>query len=142
MEWGDTLGDINYIAVVLATISTFIVGSIWYSMGVFGKTWAKELGLTQKQLNDKDAAMRAMMHSAVASFITAVVLAALMYATGTDELAEGALFGAVVGFGIAMTSAVTHDVFSRVSATLTRIHGLHDIVKFAVMGAIIGGIGF
>ena len=35
--------EINWLAVVLATASSMVIGSIWYSKSVFGKTWAKVL---------------------------------------------------------------------------------------------------
>ena len=65
-----------------------------------------------------------------------------MFSTGTDGWADGALFGAVVGLGFAMAAMVTHDSFEQRSLTLTRINGLHDIVSIAVMGAVIGAVGF
>ena len=33
--------EINYWAVLLATISTMVVGSVWYTPKVFGTRWAK-----------------------------------------------------------------------------------------------------
>jgi len=108
---------------------------------MFGKTWMKETGLSKKDVENKDGMAHAMAHSALASFISASVLAALLIGTFTVGAADSAVFGAVIGFGIALSSMVTHDVFSKVSKTLTRLNGAHDIVKFAIMGAIIGGIG-
>ena len=33
--------QVNYLAVVLAMLSSLVVGSIWYAQKVFGNTWAK-----------------------------------------------------------------------------------------------------
>ena len=139
MEWLETLNDVNYYAVVAAVVASFVVGMVWYSKAVFGNAWMKELGLKDKDVQDKEGMMRSMLMSAVASFIAATTLAALLLGTGTTGAADGAVFGGIVGFGIAMSSMVTHDVFSKTSSMLTRINGLHDIVKFAVIGAILGG---
>ena len=142
MDWIEIFQEINYLAVLVAVASTFAVGMFWYSPGVFGRAWMKELGMKEKDMKNKEGMGRAMVHSGIASFFASSVVAALMFATVTDGAVDGAIFGAVIGFGIAMSSMVTHDVFSKVSDTLTRINGLHDIVKFAVIGAVIGGFGF
>jgi hypothetical protein len=142
MDWLEALGDINYWAVLVAVASSFAVGMAWYSESVFGKTWMKLSGISKKDTEDKEGMMNAMGMSAVASFFSVSVVAALMLATGTDGWADGAIFGAVVGFGIAMGSMVVHNSFSKVPKMLTKINGIHDVVRFAIFGAIIGGFGF
>lgn len=41
------MGSINWLAVLVAGISSFVVGGIWYSPGLFGKAWMKDNGLTE-----------------------------------------------------------------------------------------------
>lgn len=41
--------QINWLAVVLATLSSMIVGSIWYAKPVFGEKWAKLVKLDDKK---------------------------------------------------------------------------------------------
>lgn len=142
MDWLETFKDINALGVLAAVVSTFAVGMTWYAESVFGKRWMKLEGLSKEDVEDKEGMMQAMLHSTIASVFSALVLAALMLATGTDGAVEGAIFGAIVGFGIAMSSLVTHDVFSKKPTQLTRINGLHDVVSFAVMGLFIGAVGF
>lgn len=142
MEWLETIKDINYLAVLFAVLSTFAVGMSWYSLKVFGKTWMKELGIKEKDMNNKEGVMKAMAYSTLGSILSAIVLAALMLATNTVGWVDGAIFGAVIGLGIAVASMLTHDAFSLKSFTLTKINGGHDVVSYAVMGAIIGGFGF
>ncbi|MFV0646036.1 MAG: DUF1761 domain-containing protein [Sphingomonadaceae bacterium] len=43
------MGNINLLAVILAAATFFVVGSIWYGI-FFGKTWQKELGLSDADL--------------------------------------------------------------------------------------------
>ena len=40
-----TVPEINYIAVVLATLSSMLVGSIWYTPKVFGTYWMRQSGI-------------------------------------------------------------------------------------------------
>ncbi len=72
--------QVNWLAVVLATLSTMVVGSIWYAPQVFGKKWMKLIGKTEKELgNNKAAATQAILITLVVSFISAYVLAHLSY---------------------------------------------------------------
>ena len=42
--------EINWIAVVVATLSSFALGALWYSPALFGKAWQREVGLTDEQV--------------------------------------------------------------------------------------------
>lgn len=42
--------EFNFLAVLVAALSSFVVGFIWYNPKVFGTIWMKEAGLTQEQL--------------------------------------------------------------------------------------------
>ena len=41
---------INWIAVLVAGISSFGLGAIWYSPKLFGNAWMKDNGLTEEKL--------------------------------------------------------------------------------------------
>ena len=55
--------EINYWAVILATLSSMLVGSVWYTPKVFGNYWMKQSGVTPSG-NSKDAIrpIRARIH--------------------------------------------------------------------------------
>lgn len=42
--------EINYIAVVLAALSSFAVGAFWYSEGVFGAKWRALIKMDKKTM--------------------------------------------------------------------------------------------
>ncbi len=138
MDWGSQLGDLNWWAVVGATASTFVVGSAWYSMSVFGKKWAKLIGLSEKDMKSGDGMTEVFVMTGITSFITAAVMGALMMATGTSGAADGLLFGAIAGVAFRFGSHVMHNGFARRSKDLTWIDGMHDIVALAVVGAVLG----
>jgi len=138
MQWTDALSDLNWWAVIAATVSTFMVGGIWYSASVFGKKWAKLVGITIKEMNSGEGMAETFTMTGIASLIASAVMGALMLATGTTGLLEGLLFGAVVGLAFRFGAHVTHNGFARRSKDLTWIDGLHDITAMAVVGAILG----
>lgn len=137
MDWG-TFTGLNWWAIIGATLSSFVVGGVWYSEQAFGKKWAKLVGMTVKEMNDSEGMGKRFGMTGLASFVTAVVLAKLLLATGTTGLIDGLVFGAVTGFAFRLGAHVIHNGFAKKSDTLTWIDGAHDIVAMAIMGAILG----
>ena len=63
--------QINYLAVLVATIACMIVGFLWYSPFLFGKSWMKEMGFTDKSMNEKKK--KGMFKSYIAMFVIALI---------------------------------------------------------------------
>ena len=71
------LPEINYWAVILATLSSMIVGSIWYTPKVFGNYWMKTAGVTPSgKMSD---ATGPIITTLLVSFVTAWVLAGSVF---------------------------------------------------------------
>ncbi|GAA1536841.1 hypothetical protein HD600_001464 [Microbacterium ginsengiterrae] len=135
--------EINYWAVLIATVGSMIVGSIWYTPKVFGRRWAK---LARVDLNDPNMtaaqAWMPLVIGAVMGFASAWVLA------GASAISwhfyDGSFFGAAIVTAILLwagfTAArfITHDGFERRPTTLTVLNIAHELVTFLVMGAVIG----
>ncbi len=140
MDWADQLSNINYWAVLLATLSSFAIGATWYAWGVFGKQWVKLVGLTKADVEKPKGMEKTYLLTAVGSFIAATTLAVLLRATSTEGVFDGLVFGAVLGIAFRLTSHIMHNGFARVDYKLSLIDGFHDTVQMAVMGAILGGL--
>lgn len=134
--------EINYWAVLLATLSTMVVGSVWYAPKVFGNRWAR---LAKVDMNADKTALQAWMPIIVAiltSFVTAWVLAGAT--TIAWHFYEGSYLGAAVVTGVALwagfTAArfITHDAFEGRPSSLTVLNIAHEVVTVLVMAVIIG----
>ena len=44
------MSTINWVAVLVAGISAFVIGGIWYSPGLFGKAWMKDSNLNEEEI--------------------------------------------------------------------------------------------
>ncbi len=79
--------DINYVAVIAATIAQFIFGAIWY-MPIFGKIWGKIHGFDQVAPATQKEMMKGMWKWLVVQFIftliTTVVFAIFVNKVTTD----------------------------------------------------------
>ncbi|GHD78490.1 uncharacterized protein DUF1761 [Salinibacterium amurskyense] len=132
--------EINYIAVILATLSSMIVGTIWYSPRVFGNYWMKAAGVTPSG-NSADA-IRPIVVTVIVSFITAWVLAGAAFIAfdfyGGSFFVNTLLTSIVLWGGFTAARFITHDQFDGRPNGLTVLNVSHEFVTIVVMALIIG----
>ena len=132
--------SINYIAVVLATLSSMVIGSIWYTPKVFGNYWMKAAGITPSG-NAKDA-VRPIVITVIVSFITAWVLAGAVSISfefyGGSFLVNSLLTALILWAGFTAARFITHDAFDGRPTGLTVLNVAHELVTIMVMALIIG----
>src|SRR5688500_19949161 len=126
--------QLNYLAILVASLATFLIGGLWYSPAVFGKLWMRENGFTEEQLK-KSNMIKIFGLTFLLSVIAAVNLA--MFMGPESDPAMGALWGFLAGFGWVATFVGTHYLFERKSFTLFLINAGYSIVALTVMGVII-----
>lgn len=135
--------QVNYLAVVLAMVSSMVVGSIWYSMGVFGKTWAKLARIDMTK--DKGSVARPIITTMVVSLITAYVLAHVTFLSN-KFFANSYLMDALTSafwlwLGFTAARFITHDAFESRPTKLTVLNLGNELVTIMLMGLIIGLFG-
>jgi len=132
--------EINYIAVVLATVSSMIVGSIWYTPKVFGNYWMKAANITQS--HKASDAVRPILITVVVSFITAWVLAGAAYISwdfyGGSFFVNALVTTIILWAGLTAARFITHDAFDGRPAGLTVLNVAHEFVTLVIMAIIIG----
>ncbi|MGC4040352.1 MAG: DUF1761 domain-containing protein [Flavobacterium sp.] len=69
--------EINFVALILAALSTLIVGFIWYNPKVFGTIWMKEAKLTQEDMKGANMA-KIMIITLIYAFLIAFILQMLV----------------------------------------------------------------
>ena len=132
--------SINYIAVILATLSSMVIGSIWYTPKVFGNYWMKAANITPS--GKASDAIRPIVITVVVSFITAWVLAGAAYISfdfyGGSFLVNSLLTGFILWAGFTAARFITHDAFDGRPTGLTVLNVAHELVTIMVMALIIG----
>jgi hypothetical protein len=126
--------ELNYWAVLLASLSTFLLGGIWYSPAVFGKAWMRENGFTEEGMKNSNM-VKIFGFAFVLALISAVNLA--MFLGPEKNVAMGAVWGFAAGFGWVATFVGTHYLFERKSFTLFLINAGYSVVALTIMGVII-----
>ena len=124
--------EINWLGVVLAALSAFVVGGLWYSL-LFAKPWQRAAGVTDEQL--LGGRVRAFVGTFLLSLVMAVALAAFV---GPSGAGFGALAGAIAGIAWVGAAFGVNYLFEHRSFLLFAINGGYNAVAFTAMGAIVG----
>jgi hypothetical protein len=126
---------LNYLAILAAAASMFLVGGLWYSPVLFGKAWQRETGLTDEELKKRHPA-RVFGTALLLALLMAFNLAAFIGPEATLGFAVAAAFAA--GFGwVALGIGVTY-LFEARSLRLWLIDAGYHAVAFPLMGVILG----
>jgi hypothetical protein len=96
--------DVNYIAVLVATIVSFAFGFLWYGP-MFGKIWMKLMGFTEKSMK---SSMKMSMAKSMAFGFVGVLVMSFVLSLFVDFLQATTIMDAlVVGFLIWLGFFVT-----------------------------------
>ncbi len=135
--------EVNYLAVVLAAVSSMIIGSLWYGKIGFMKPWMKLSKMVPKKGKELQSSMvTGMFVAVIASLVMAYVLAHITYLANQyfhNSFLQDALttaFWLWLGFqGLRM---LMNDTFEGRPRQLTLINAGNAFVTIMVMALIIG----
>ncbi len=132
--------EINYWAVLLATVSSMLVGSIWYAPKVFGTRWSRLARVDMDR--PASSATMAIVTTVLVSFITAWVLAGATsiawHFYGGSFFWSAVITAVTLWAGFTAARLITHDAFEGRPTALTTMNIAHELVTVLVMAVIIG----
>lgn len=126
--------EINWLAVLAAAVSSFVLGGAWYS-ALFAKPWQRAAGLSDEQI--KSGNMGLIFGG---SFVLALIAAAsfAVFLGGQVDAMTGALYGLTAGLCWVSASFGINYLFERKSLTLFLINGGYHTLQFTLIGLILG----
>lgn len=133
------LVDINYLAVMAATLITFALGALWYSRVLFGQRSRESPGASPGEpAPPRTGAGQTYFVSLLCHLVTAVIVAVLMSLTGFGTLSQGLLLGFLIWLGCAAPLGLTGNVASEEGIGTWFIDTGYQLVSLLIMGAILG----
>ena len=153
----------NFLAILVAALSSFVVGFIWYNPKVFGTIWMREIGITEEKARQSN-----MIKVFGLTFVLAFMLAFFMptiviHQVGAVQLAggdatdpafltymqahgenfrtfkHGALHGFMAALFIVLPVIGTNALFEQKSFKYVAITTGYWVIVMTVMGAFICG---
>jgi hypothetical protein len=105
----DVLGDVDWLAVVIAAGAYFIIGAVWYAPPVLGNAWMAAGGMQRPEGQRPNPSIYVV--PLIGSLLSAIALGMIAAATHTDTVGEGIVLGLVVGIGFAISIALVTATF-------------------------------
>lgn len=128
------LENINYLAVIVAALSGFIIGGLWYSSLMFGKTWMREANINENQNNGHPGKVYGI--SFVFSLLAAFAFAILL--DHHTELKFALHYALLVGVGFVASSFGINYQFSGKSMKLWAIDAGYHFMQFLAIALVLG----
>ncbi|RYF98189.1 MAG: DUF1761 domain-containing protein [Chitinophagaceae bacterium] len=153
----------NFLALLVAALSTVVIGAIWYNPNVFGTVWMRESRLTEADLKSGNM-IKIISLSIIFAFFMAFILQFMVihqygvfgliggdpskalpsyanfmadYGTHYRTFKHGMLHGAMMGGLFALPLIGINGLFERKSWKYIIINGGYFIVSLTIMGGII-----
>ena len=158
--------EINFLAMIVASLVTLVIGFVWYHPKVFGTVWMKSAGLTEEQLKSGNM-IKVFGLTILLSLMITLILQALTihqsgaygmvggvidentlpsfqafmddYGTAFRTFKHGALHGFITGLFFALPINAINGLFERKSAKYIFVNSGYWIVTLTIMGSIVCG---
>jgi len=127
----NVLQELNWFAVVLATLASALLGGVWFTM-IFGKAYALALG-REGTPSEKPAPLF-IAGPFVCGLATTVATAILIYALSIETIDNAMIFGVIVGIGFLASTTVNTAINPNIPRPL--LYGLISGSYFLLSGLI------
>jgi hypothetical protein len=131
----DLFGELNWLAVVVATLAWFAFSAIWYSIPPLSKAWATAAKVDTT--GDGPPLALLFVPTLIGYFVTTVVIGLLVAGLGIDSLGEGLVLGVVLGVGFGMVGALVNQVYEGKGSSYFLINGVNAVIAYGIVGGIL-----
>lgn len=127
--------DINYWAILVAAVSSFVIGGLWYAPFLLGNAWQKAVGLSDEELKNAN-----MGKTFGLSFVLSVLISygMAMFFGGEVDFHMGLIYGSMTALFFVIPSMGINSLFEHHSLKLFLINAGYNLVTYTVIGGIIG----
>jgi len=131
----DSFGDLNWLAILVATVAWFAFSAIWYSVPPLSQAWQRA---SRVDMNTEGPSLAMLfIPTFIGYFVTTVVIALLVSATGTTGLGDGIALGVTIGVGFGAVGALVNQLYEQKGANYWLINGLNAIIAYSIVTAIL-----
>jgi len=126
--------DVNWLAVLAAALSAFLLGGLWYSPALFGKSWQRAAGLSDEQLKAGNPG-KVFGGSFVLALVAAATFAMFL---GKLPVGTATAYGLCAGLTWVAASFGINYLFERRPFGLFLVNGGYHTLQFTLYGLILG----
>ncbi|HVV27690.1 MAG TPA: DUF1761 domain-containing protein [Rhizomicrobium sp.] len=125
----------GFVVILLAGLAGWIFGAIWYT--ALGKVWQRAIGLDPDACKDRKMPVTPLVVAFVSALVMAAVLYQLLVNLGVMGTLHGAVAGLTIGIGFLLTSTLVNNLFQGRKLLLTAIDAGHWVLAVVVEAVVI-----
>ena len=131
----DYFGELNWLAIVVATIAWFAFSAIWYSVPPLSQAWqrASKVDMT----TEGPSLVSLFGPTLVGYFVTTIVIALIARGIGATEVIDGVALGAALGVGFGVVSALVSQIYEQKGSSYWLLNGLNAIIAYIIVAVIV-----
>ena len=130
----DGLGDLNWVAIIVATLAWFVYSAVYYSLPPISKAWARAAKIPEQQ----GAPLLPIMAATVVLYLVmTVVIALLVQATGVQDVMDGIMLGVALGIAFGFAQALVSQMYEQKGSAYWLINGINAVVAWSIVCAIL-----
>jgi len=138
--------ELNWLAIIAATLVAFIAGAIWFGPKTFFPLWWKLMGKEGAPGDGSGGNMAVVFGSTfLAALAQATTVAIVIHLASSGDSSFGPLqglaVGSLLGAGLAAASSLSHRLFAGHGFKVWIIEVGSDIVNLSLMGLVIASFG-
>ena len=132
----DLLGDLNWLAVVVATVAWYAFSAIWYT--ALSKPWIQASGVNpQGQGQGNMPPPTTMIGTFIAYLVTTAVIGLLVLALNITEVPDAIELGVLLGLAFGVVSAFIVQIYEQKGAAYWWINGIASIIAYSIVSVIL-----
>jgi hypothetical protein len=133
------LDQVNFWAVLVAAVATFMIGGVWYG-AVFAKMWAAIHGFSEEELKCMEKkTLRNFAIFFVGDLLAALVMSIFVINLGIETVGGGVQLGLAIWVGVSVTGGSARNAAYNKPLSAFLIDVCHELLSVVAMCAIVGG---
>lgn len=128
--------SVNLMAVLVAAVASFFVGSLWYSPLLFGDIWMKLAGIKKAKNKPNNMWLRFFLYF-VGMFVMSFVLAQMLLFTASSTVVEGLLISFWLWLGFIAPITLGGVLWENKPIMLFVLNNAYNLVSLGILSTII-----
>ena len=130
----DFFDDLNWLAVLVASIAWFAFSAVWYSIPPLSKAWMKNARVTP---GEGPPLAMILIPTFIGYFVTTVVIGLLANAMDADSWQDGVALGIALGVGFGVVGAFVNQLYEQKGRSYWLINGVNAVVSYTIVAVIL-----
>ncbi len=130
----DFVGELNWLAVLVATIAWFAFSAAWYSIPPLSNAWMRAAKVTP---TEGPPLVKILVPTFFGYLVTATVIAMLAKAIGAASFVDGLGLGIVLGIGFGVVGALIGQLYEQKGSSYWMINGVNAIIAYSIVAVIV-----